>query len=55
MMNGFFTMVVELAKYFHDQPDVLISIIIIVGIIILIWSGKLKGGITFGGDHRNEE
>jgi len=54
-MNGFFTMVVELAKYFHDRPDVLISIIITVGIIALIWRGKLKGGITFGGDDKNEE
>lgn len=54
-MNGFFTMVVELAKYFHDQPDVLISIIIIVGIIILIWSGKLKGGITFGEDEKRKK
>jgi len=47
-MKDFFTMVVELTKYLHDRPDILITLIIIIGVIILIWKGKLKGRITFG-------
>jgi uncharacterized membrane protein YccC len=48
-MNDFFAMVVELAKHFKDHPEVFIGIIITVGVIALIWVGKLKGTITFGG------
>lgn len=54
-MNAFFAMVAELTQYLHNRPDILIPLIIIVGVIVLIWKGKLKGRITFGGDDRNEE
>ncbi|HGW3737740.1 hypothetical protein [Acinetobacter baumannii] len=48
-MNEFFAMVVTLAKYFKDRPDVLFGLIVVVGAITLIWVGKLKGAISFGG------
>ncbi len=48
-MNDFFAMVVTLAKHFKDRPDVLFGLIVVVGAITLIWAGKLKGAISFGG------
>jgi hypothetical protein len=36
MMNAFFNMVIELAKIFKDQPQVLICIIGLVGIIMIV-------------------
>lgn len=48
-MNAFFAMVVQLAKHFKERPDVLFGLIIVLGAITLIWVGKLKGAISFGG------
>jgi hypothetical protein len=48
-MNTFFAMVVQLAKIFIDSPAALMMIIILVGTIFLIWTGRLQGAITFGG------
>lgn len=48
-MNAFFAMVVQLAKYFKDSPEILFGLIIVLGVIALIWAGKLKGVISFGG------
>ncbi|MGC9661212.1 UNVERIFIED_CONTAM: hypothetical protein KWE07_18905 [Acinetobacter pittii] len=48
-MNDFFAMVVQLAKHFKDRPEVLLGLIVTVGAITLIWAGKLKGAISFGG------
>lgn len=45
-MNDFFAMVVTLAKHFKDRPDVLFGL---GGAITLIWAGKRKGAISFGG------
>jgi len=49
MMDGFFVMVVQLAKHFKERPNVLFGLIFIVGVITLIWAGKLKGVVSFGG------
>lgn len=48
-MNAFFAMVVQLAKHFKDRPEVLFGLIVVLGAITLIWAGKLKGAISFGG------
>ncbi|CAI3120283.1 PTD012 family protein [Acinetobacter baumannii] len=48
-MNDFFEMVVTLAKHFKDRPEVLFGLIVVLGGITLIWAGKLKGAISFGG------
>lgn len=48
-MNDFFVMVVTLAKHFKDRPEVLFGLIVVLGGITLIWAGKLKGAISFGG------
>ncbi|MGX2608656.1 hypothetical protein ACWB3J_18375 [Acinetobacter baumannii] len=48
-MNDFFAMVVTLAKHFKDRPEVLFGLIVVLGGITLIWAGKLKGVISFGG------
>jgi hypothetical protein len=48
-MNAFFAMVVQLAKHFKERPDVLFGLIVVLGVITLIWAGKLKGAISFGG------
>jgi len=48
-MNAFFVMVVQLAKHFKERPNVLFGLIVVVGAITLIWAGKLKGVVSFGG------
>ncbi|MBV6575322.1 hypothetical protein JL980_21730 [Acinetobacter baumannii] len=48
-MNDFFAMVVTLAKHFKDRPEVLFGLIVVLGGSTLIWAGKLKGAISFGG------
>ncbi len=48
-MDSFFVMVVQLAKHFKERPNVLFGLIFLVGVITLIWAGKLKGVVSFGG------
>ncbi|EXA92679.1 hypothetical protein QE380_003704 [Acinetobacter baylyi] len=48
-MHDFFAMVVTLAKHFKDRPEVLLGLVVVLGGITLIWTGKLKGAISFGG------